>query len=82
MAGGCPAPACAPSCTARPAQRRPRPPAPPRFASRLPAAASHTRMPPAARRRRRLRAAGSPGEREALSRGPAEPGVPRRRTPA
>lgn len=51
MAGGFPAPACSPSCTARPALRRPRPRSPlprrPLLASGLPAAASHTHMPPA-----------------------------------
>lgn len=50
MAGGCPAPARSPSCTARLSLKRPRSLSPlprgPPLASRLPAAASHTRMPP------------------------------------
>lgn len=67
MAGGCPEPACSPSCTARPALRRPRPPSPlprlPLLASGLPAAASHTRMPPAAAAAAAAAASSSPPDR-------------------
>lgn len=50
MADGCPEPARSPSCTARLSLKRPRSLSPlprgPPLASGLPAAASHTRMPP------------------------------------
>lgn len=50
MADGCPEPARSPSCTARLSLKRPRSLSPlprgPPLASRLPAAASHTRMSP------------------------------------
>lgn len=50
MAGGCPAPTRSPSCTARLSLKRPRSLSPlprgPPLASGLPAAASHTRIPP------------------------------------
>lgn len=52
VAGGSPVPADSPPRTARSARRRPRPPSPlqrlPLPAPRLPAAASHSRVPPAA----------------------------------
>lgn len=77
MAGSCPAPACSPSCTARPALRRPRLPSPPPrrplLASGLPAAASHTRMPPAAAAASEQQAGRR--ERGVPSGGRAEPGV-------